>query len=252
MVLPDDMMVGGERVADLLREAEAAKSSRKPGETGPPPEYDCDICKDRGWIYPEGEDALARCKCQEVVTAERIEYLRFHAGLPLVASEHTFTTFKASGALEAAYRAAGELAEAAGTRWLTLSGPPGCGKTHLAHAVMMRWTERGHHGRFVLAPRLLDELRAGYQPDAEISYHDKIHELMLTPLLIIDDLGMEARTDWAGEKLDMIIDERYSMLRPLMITTNCTPSELPARIVSRLRRAVGSKLIGIDAPEYKA
>ncbi|MXW34340.1 MAG: hypothetical protein F4Z60_01555, partial [Chloroflexi bacterium] len=54
--------------------------------------------------------------------------------------------------------------------WLVLGGVPGCGKTHLAAAIVNRAIERGSPALFFTVADLLDRLRASYDDEAELAY----------------------------------------------------------------------------------
>lgn len=56
--------------------------------------------------------------------------------------------------------------------------------------------------------------------------NDYIQELMQYPLLILDDFGMERRTEFATEQTFNLIDERYRSGKPLIVTTNLSMTEL--------------------------
>lgn len=47
-----------------------------------------------------------------------------------------------------------------------------------------------------------------------------IGDLMKYPLLILDDFGMERKTEFANEQIFNVIDERYRSGKPLIATTN--------------------------------
>jgi DNA replication protein DnaC len=70
------------------------------------------------------------------------------------------------------------------------------------------------------------------------------------PLLVLDDLGVENSTSWVQEKLDTLVDYRLMHGLALVVTTNLTLEELPARISSRLERA--GHVIGIKGEPYKS
>lgn len=71
--------------------------------------------------------------------------------------------------------------------------------------------------------------------------NEYIQELMRYPLLVLDDFGMERRTEFATEQIFNLIDERYRSGKPLVLTTNLSISTLKnppslelARIYDRL------------------
>ena len=55
-----------------------------------------------------------------------------------------------------------------------------------------------------------------------------IGDLMKYPLLILDDFGMERRTEFANEQIFNVVDERYRSGKPLIVTTNIPLASLKA------------------------
>lgn len=121
--------------------------------------------------------------------------------------------------------------------WLLLSGASGCGKTHLAAAIVNRLLERGEPALFVVVPDLLDHLRSAYQPASEIGYDALFERVRNAPVLVLDDLGTQAPTPWAQEKLFQLINHRFNMRLPTVVTTNAAPEQLDERLRTRLTDA---------------
>jgi len=68
-------------------------------------------------------------------------------------------------------------------------------------------------------------------------------------LLVLDDLGAEKVTDWVQDVLFRIVDGRYRAVRPILVTTNLAPNDLPRTIGERIT----DRLLEITVPvEIKA
>lgn len=104
---------------------------------------------------------------------------------------------------------------------------------------------------FVDVPALLDEMRSWIaHPDGP----DPINDYIKANLLVLDDLGRERVTDWASERLYVLINTRYGEQRPTIATSNLKPSELVegnyGPIVSRL--IDGSKAVWLGGKDQRA
>ena len=80
---------------------------------------------------------------------------------------------------------------------------------------------------------MLDWLRASYSAYSD-SYQERFDRIRTVPVLILDDLGAESGTEWAGEKIFQILNYRTVNQLATVITTNAGLSELDGRIASRL------------------
>ena len=107
--------------------------------------------------------------------------------------------------------------------WLVLTGPYGCGKTHLAAAIANRQIELGNDVFFTVVPDLLDHLRATFGPGSDVTYDELFEAVRNVPLLVLDDLGMQSETSWAREKMFQVLNHRLNAELPTVITTNLTP-----------------------------
>jgi len=155
---------------------------------------------------------------------------------------------------QAAYNAAVAFA-AEPKGWLVLAGPSGCGKTHLAAAIANERIRQGQPALYKTTPDLLDDLRAGFNPEHETPYDRSFDIVRNAPLLVLDDIGVHSGTPWAREKLDQLIDYRYSQQLPTVITTGAAIEQLEERIQSRLTDSSLCRLYRLEGkqgsnPEY--
>lgn len=122
---------------------------------------------------------------------------------------------------------------------LLLWGGVGTGKSFGAACIANELIERGVPVYMTNLARILNDL-TNFQ---NVDRNQYISGLMKYPLLILDDLGIERRTDFAQEQIFNIIDERDRCGKPLIITTNIpltlikNPSTLyEKRVYSRIEK----------------
>jgi len=234
-------------------------------EATPPRAEPCPICKGAGFLrrdvpvdHPDfGKVVPCVCRATEIRNRQ-LRHLRIISNME--ALEHfTFASFQPNGvgigpasslSVSTAYQQAREFAEHP-SGWLVLLGGYGCGKTHLAVAIANYHIERGQPALFVVVPDLLDHLRATYGPHSTASYDERFEQIRSAPLLILDDLGTQAATPWAQEKLFQLFNYRYNTRLPTVITTNHTLEEIDPRIRSRLVDPDLSRVVKIDAPDFR-
>jgi DNA replication protein DnaC len=135
--------------------------------------------------------------------------------------------------------------------WLVLSGPYGCGKTHLAAAIANFRDDLGQPLSFMKVPDLMDHLRASFAPTSAVSFDRRFEEVSTAPLLILDDLGTQASSPWVREKLFQLFDHRYLAELPTVITTADYKEEMDPRLLSRMQDARLCTRCAITVPAYR-
>ena len=226
----------------------------------------CPICKGAGFVrrdLPPNDPMFGRalvCKCTKTkIDRQRQQRLIKLSNLGML-TRFTFKTFvfddpKISGkrklSLENAYQTCRRYAEQP-EGWLILMGTHGAGKTHLAAAIANDCIAQGKVVLFIVVPDLLDHLRAAYAPRSQVAYDERFNQVRNVPLLILDNLGSQASTPWAEEKLFQLINHRYNAGLPTVITTAQSLDELDARIRSRLVDPILSQVLMIEGPDWDA
>ncbi len=153
--------------------------------------------------------------------------------------------------LQEAFRVALDFAKSP-DGWLVLLGVNGCGKTHLAAAIVNYRYQLKEPALFIVVPDFLDHLRSTFSPESKISYDQLFESVKSTPLLVLDDFGEQATTPWAQEKLYQVINHRYNARLPTVITTGYALDEIETRIGSRLADAKISNPFNIKVPDYRS
>jgi len=107
---------------------------------------------------------------------------------------------------------------------------------------------------FLTVPDFLESLRQQVRKsrsDGPDEYGALIQAAREVDVLILDDLGAHASTEWAEEVLFLVLDYRYRECAPTVVITNLRPEELPGRLYSRLADRHFSQLVFNPAPDFR-
>jgi DNA replication protein DnaC len=191
------------------------------------------------------------CKCEaekrdrEEEERKRIEFERRvneHRRIGFPESDMQYWTFEnADGSNEKIINAAknyvanfGEFRE--NGKGLLLFGTVGTGKTYIAACIANALIDKGCPVLMTNFARIANTVSGMFE--GKQAYYDSLNRF---PLLILDDLSAERKTEYMQEIVFNVIDARYRANLPLIVTTNLTREELmhPAsithqRIFSRL------------------
>jgi DNA replication protein DnaC len=155
--------------------------------------------------------------------------------------------------LQEAYRGAMQFAEDPGD-WLLLTGPNGCGKTHLAAAIANRCRVRGERPIFFFVADLLDYLRSLMDDDSGPGFLEGFNQLKNASLLILDDLGAQSDVAWVRDRLFQLINHRFAGRLPTVFTVSndSLMRNVEERVLARLNDPGVCTEYEITAPAYRA
>ena len=102
---------------------------------------------------------------------------------------------------------------------LFLWGDVGAGKTYAAHCICNALIDRKEPVP-VFATSLSLVLNTGWDKSATVE------RIRNAPLVVFDDLGAERESEYALENIFMLVNERYRVKRPLIVTSNLTMDEM--------------------------
>lgn len=124
-----------------------------------------------------------------------------------------------------------------------LWGPVGTGKSFFAGCIANALMEKGVSVLMTNFSRILNELNSRYKEK-----NDVIAQLTEFPLLIIDDFGIERNSSYAMEMIYNVIDRRYCIQKPLIITTNLTYQEMTDPDADQTYQRIYSRMFEMCTP----
>lgn len=126
---------------------------------------------------------------------------------------------------------------------IIISGKAGRGKTHLACAII-NYLQPRYSTAFAHIPTFLEQTRRG-KGNLDIA--------LTADLLVLDDLGSERESDWALEKLLVVVEGRLNRFKPIVYTTNYNLKDLELRIGSRLASRIlyNSLDLVVQGPDWR-
>lgn len=105
---------------------------------------------------------------------------------------------------------------------LLFFGKVGTGKTFLAGCIANALIERDVPVNMTSIPKILNRIYGAF-PEDRCAILNGLDEY---DLLILDDFGVERKTGYAMEQVFSIIDNRYKLRKPMIITTNLSLDEI--------------------------
>lgn len=211
------------------------------------PIYDCPDCQDTGYI------GSGKCHCLKQAVIDKAYE---QSNLSDVLEAENFNTFKLDYYDDAPDPETGKSPRAIAERNLkvcrhfvdtfgssfgnlVLHGQAGLGKTFLCNAIAKALLDQGRTVIYLTAFQLF-KLLENYRFRSEESgvTLDEVEPLYTCDLLIIDDLGTEVANAFTTSELFSLLNTRLLQKRPVVISTNLSPSRwsdtYSDRIVSRI------------------
>lgn len=121
---------------------------------------------------------------------------------------------------------------------LLMAGVVGAGKTHQAYGAVRVLVQAGIGVRWKATTAA--DLYADLRPRPGVDSERELAAVSRVPLLILDDLGAAKSSEWVEEVTYRLINRRYNLMLPTLITTNLAIADLRTylgdRVASRLRQ----------------
>lgn len=200
--------------------------------------------------FTGGREMIVHCICQCQVEAnkrrkeeeerrkamERIERLKSASLIDDKLSNARLCTFQKNADNQKVYALAERYVEKFDEMYqkrqgLLFWGTVGTGKSYTAACIANELLERSIPVVMTSFVKILQNIQ-GNQGEERVL----MSRLNDARLLIIDDLGTERNTDYALEKVYNIIDSRYRVEKPLILTTNMTVREMQENTDTRYKR----------------
>lgn len=131
-------------------------------------------------------------------------------------------------------------------RSLLLTGNVGCGKTHLASAIIRTVVADHCHALIIPAGDIVSIARASMAPGSGYTDRDVAVHLGGLDLLVIDEVGAQKGSEYELGLLHSIIDRRYQAVLPTVVISNLSADGLKSyigdRALDRLRQNGGQQV----------
>lgn len=174
-------------------------------------------------------------RCPTCGNDQQQQHLESICGLSPEMKRMTFSRFSRMGHIAAAWDVAQALALQP-SRFLTLAGPNGRGKTTLLACIVNAGRQAGYTSVYASTADFLDHLRRAYAPDTNITYDGVFEKYTTCTILALDELDAFKASEWAEEKFRQLIDHRYRerSAKLTVFATNKAPQDFPGYLYSRM------------------
>lgn len=212
----------------------------------------CQKCVDEKEAWNQENERLEK----EAEKRRIISGLMRRSGIPKRFETRTLASYKAeSSGQKRALKIAQRMAESNPDDGLSLvfCGKPGTGKTHLACGVALEWINSGRPAIFSTVLAAIRSIKATYNRNSETTEDAAIRVLTDVDLLVMDEIGVQLGTEHEKMLVFEIINERYQNMRPTILISNLTQSELTEylgdRVMDRFRES--GAVVAFDWGSYR-
>lgn len=173
----------------------------------------CEACAGTGWQRADlapGEPGFGRLvPCELCGGARRLEWLRRFSRLSPEMQEWRLDGFRDRNGKLAGVVPALRAVLDDGRGWVTLSGPPGVGKTFLLAAMANEAIRANVPAVYTTMADLLGDLRDSFHPTAGVGFSALFDNVLTADVLCLDEIEKFRPTPWAEEVFFRLVEERY-------------------------------------------
>jgi DNA replication protein DnaC len=123
--------------------------------------------------------------------------------------------------------------------FLIVLGVPGTGKTYICMALANLFLEKKAIVKYMNARRFFEEVQQAISYGK--SQYEKIRQLARAEILILDDIGASANSEWQREVILDLVDQRYNEQKPTIITSNFSQPQMIEILGDRTTRRIMNK-----------
>lgn len=136
---------------------------------------------------------------------------------------------------------------------VALIGGRGPGKTQMGVELMRTVTERAHSAFYSSAVGFFLAIKASYKPTSELTEEDVIERFAKYALLVVDEVGQRAETEWEDRMFFEMLDRRYRAVKDTILISNQEADKFTASIgdslASRMNETGG--IIECNWPSFR-
>ena len=208
---------------------------------------ECGSCEGSGWepVQVDGIRRVRRCEACDYWNRKR----GVAPGVPVEEQASSFDNYESTKYNGDAIRQAMFFVDGVHPG-LYLHGGTGSGKTRLACTILNAVWKAGTGCRFYRVPELLQRLMPGAD-----STEDAFDQAVRIPVIVLDDVGANAGTDFSRRMLQSIFDARLDRGHRTIWTSNLDLDELAQFLAEDMRlpsRIAGNaKVVELDGLDFR-